>query len=88
MKDIADADLKRFPVENVSWDDCQEFIARVNERSKESGLGVPLAEGGGMGVCLPGRAAGRQESIARSIFTWTSRRISCSRTRRTSIREG
>jgi formylglycine-generating enzyme required for sulfatase activity len=37
VKDIADADLARFPVDNVSWDDCQEFIARVNERSKENG---------------------------------------------------
>jgi formylglycine-generating enzyme required for sulfatase activity len=37
VKDVADADLARFPVDNVSWDDCQEFIKRVNERSKESG---------------------------------------------------
>jgi eukaryotic-like serine/threonine-protein kinase len=37
VKDVADADLARFPVENVSWDDCQEFITRVNERTKESG---------------------------------------------------
>ena len=37
VKDIADADLARFPVDNVSWDDCQEFITRLNERSKENG---------------------------------------------------
>ena len=37
VKDIPDADLKRFPVEKVSWDDCQLFIQKVNEREKESG---------------------------------------------------
>jgi formylglycine-generating enzyme required for sulfatase activity len=28
VKDIADADLKRFPVENVSWNDVQEFLTK------------------------------------------------------------
>jgi formylglycine-generating enzyme required for sulfatase activity len=28
---------KRLPVENVSWDDCQAFIKRVNEQVKEAG---------------------------------------------------
>lgn len=37
VKDITDADLKRFPVENVSWDQCQIFVAKLNEREKESG---------------------------------------------------
>jgi formylglycine-generating enzyme required for sulfatase activity len=37
VKDIADADLKRFPVENVSWDDCQLFIERLNEKEKDTG---------------------------------------------------
>ena len=37
MKDIADAELKQFPVENVSWEDCQLFIKKLNEREKESG---------------------------------------------------
>jgi eukaryotic-like serine/threonine-protein kinase len=37
VKDIPDAELKRFPVENVSWNDCQEFIKKLNEREKESG---------------------------------------------------
>jgi formylglycine-generating enzyme required for sulfatase activity len=37
VKDVADADLGRFPVEGVSWDDCQEFIKRVNERTEETG---------------------------------------------------
>lgn len=36
VKDIADADLKRFPVEQVSWDDCQAFLKVVNEKTKEA----------------------------------------------------
>ncbi len=37
VKDITDADLKRFPVEMVSWDDCQLFIKRLNEKEKDTG---------------------------------------------------
>jgi formylglycine-generating enzyme required for sulfatase activity len=37
VKDVADGELARFPVDNVSWDDCQKFVARVNEQSKDSG---------------------------------------------------
>jgi formylglycine-generating enzyme required for sulfatase activity len=37
VRGIPDADLKRFPVEQVSWDDCQLFIRRLNDRVMESG---------------------------------------------------
>jgi formylglycine-generating enzyme required for sulfatase activity len=37
VKDIADADLKRFPVEQVSWDDVQEFLKKLNEMQKGKG---------------------------------------------------
>jgi formylglycine-generating enzyme required for sulfatase activity len=37
VKDIADADLKRFPVENVSWNDVQEFLTKLNEQQKGKG---------------------------------------------------
>ena len=37
VKDISDAELKRFPVENVSWDDAQVFLERLNKREKEAG---------------------------------------------------
>ncbi len=37
VKDIKDEDLKHFPVENVSWKDCQEFIKKLNEQEKGKG---------------------------------------------------
>jgi len=37
VKDISDADLKRFPVEQVSWDQCQLFVVKLNNLVKETG---------------------------------------------------
>jgi formylglycine-generating enzyme required for sulfatase activity len=37
VKDVTDADLKRFPVEQVSWDDVQDFLKKLNEREKGKG---------------------------------------------------
>jgi serine/threonine protein kinase/formylglycine-generating enzyme required for sulfatase activity len=37
VKDFGEADLKRFPVENVSWDQCQLFVAKLNQLEKEMG---------------------------------------------------
>ncbi len=37
VKDISDENLKRFPVDQVSWDDCQTFITKLNERDKQAG---------------------------------------------------
>ena len=37
VKDISDADLKRFPMDNQTWERCQQFVARLNEKTQESG---------------------------------------------------
>jgi uncharacterized protein (TIGR02996 family) len=34
VKDIADTDLKQFPVESVSWEDAQECIQKLSEQEK------------------------------------------------------
>lgn len=34
---IPDADLQRFPVELVSWNDCQQFVQKLNEHFRETG---------------------------------------------------
>jgi serine/threonine protein kinase len=37
VKNITDAELKRFPVEMVSWGQCQLFVAKLNQLEKETG---------------------------------------------------
>ena len=37
VKDINDADLKRFPVENVGWDEARAFLGGLNYREKVAG---------------------------------------------------
>src|SRR5205814_3848525 len=37
VKGIKDEELKQFPVEQVSWDDAQEFIQKLNEKEKGKG---------------------------------------------------
>jgi formylglycine-generating enzyme required for sulfatase activity len=37
VKTMTDAELKLLPVENVSWNDGQAFVAAVNKRVKENG---------------------------------------------------
>jgi formylglycine-generating enzyme required for sulfatase activity len=37
VKDISDAELKRFPVEQVSWDDAQIFLKKLNAREQGKG---------------------------------------------------
>jgi serine/threonine protein kinase/formylglycine-generating enzyme required for sulfatase activity len=37
VTDVDEKALKRFPVDNVSWNACQKFIARLNETEKATG---------------------------------------------------
>ena len=37
VSEISDADLKRFPVDQASWDDCQNFIKAINDQVKDTG---------------------------------------------------
>jgi formylglycine-generating enzyme required for sulfatase activity len=37
VKDIKDEELKQFPVENVSWNEVQEFLKKLNEQEKGKG---------------------------------------------------
>lgn len=37
VKDIKDEELTQFPVEQVSWDDCQEFLKQLNEKERGKG---------------------------------------------------
>jgi formylglycine-generating enzyme required for sulfatase activity len=37
VKDVPEVELRRFPVENVSWEEAQQFLSRLNTREPESG---------------------------------------------------
>ena len=37
VANVSDEDLKRYPVERVSWNDCQEYIRQLNRKAQESG---------------------------------------------------
>ncbi len=37
VKGMTDAERKRLPVESVSWEHCQEFLRRLNNKAKDTG---------------------------------------------------
>ncbi len=37
VANVSDEELKRYPVERVSWNDCQEYIRQLNRKTQESG---------------------------------------------------
>lgn len=59
---IADDELKRFPVETVSWNDTQEFIKRLNEKDNTPGWLYRLpTDGEWEYACRGGPLADRSE---------------------------
>ena len=59
---ISDADLKQFPVEQVSWEDAQEFIQKVNEQEQgRSGWGYRLPTEEEWEYACRGAARSREE---------------------------
>jgi hypothetical protein len=57
VKEIPDAELKHFPVENVAWDDVQVLLERLNNLEKVAGWVYRLPNACGMGVCVSRRSA-------------------------------
>lgn len=42
VRDISDQDLKRFPVESVSWDNAESFVQRLNSQDQQPGWAYRL----------------------------------------------
>jgi hypothetical protein len=68
VKDIPDAELKQFPVEQVSWNDVQEFVEELNRREGTNGGACRRRRNGNTPVGVgppPGRSA-RSTSTSRT----------------------
>jgi formylglycine-generating enzyme required for sulfatase activity len=63
VKDSADADLKRFPVEQVSWIDVQEFLKKLNAREKGKGWVYRLPSGAQWEYACRGAATSKEDCL-------------------------
>jgi formylglycine-generating enzyme required for sulfatase activity len=66
---IAEEELKRFPVEQISWDDAQVFLKKLNEAEKEAGWAYRLPkEAEWEYACRGGPMPDRSESAFHYYF--------------------
>ncbi len=69
VKDISGEDLKRFPVEQISYSDIQRFLEQVNQREKEAGWIYRLPRGVEWEyACRGGPMADQAESACHFYF--------------------
>jgi formylglycine-generating enzyme required for sulfatase activity len=61
VKDIPDADLKLFPVEQVSWNDAQDYIKKLNEKEAGRGYVYRLPSGAEWEYACRGGATSEEE---------------------------
>src|SRR5262249_47113769 len=61
VKTLSDEELKLLPVENVSWNDAQEFIRRLNEKERGRGYLYRLPTGAEWEYACRGGATSEEE---------------------------
>ena len=66
--DISDEELKLFPVEQVSWDDAQEFIKKLNEKERGRGYSYRLPTAAEWEHACRGGATSEEECSYRFYF--------------------